>query len=314
MDLLKFKETCDLAYDTGIPLITDTQYDNLFGESATIGRTGYRDDITHAFPLWSLQKYYPEDGETPLNINMCVATPKLDGNAVCVLYINGKFSRASTRGNGVAGKDVTNKVATLVPPYIDTYFPILQVNGEVVASKDVDNSRNQVAGLLGLKYQVDFVVRSTEIGVRFVAYSVSNNRYTSYLDDLEYLQEEGFLVVTDSDLECSFPTDGVVYRINDNSKFEEMGYTSKHPRGAFAWKEKQEAVTTTLLDVIWQVGKSGKVTPVAILDPVVIGEATVAKATLNNMAFINALDLEIGCSVNVIRAGEIIPEIVSRNY
>jgi DNA ligase (NAD+) len=109
-----------------------------------------------------------------------------------------------------------------------------------------------------------------------------------------------------------FPQDGEVWRVNSNFDFDKLGYTSHHPRGAFALKEKQEGIVTKLLDVKWQVGKSGAVSPVAILEPCIIGEATVSRATLHNMAIIEALDLEIGCMVEVIRAGEIIPQIVAR--
>ena len=91
-----------------------------------------------------------------------------------------------------------------------------------------------------------------------------------------------------------------------------MGFTDKFPRGAYAHKEEQEFVTTKLLSVEWNTGKSGKVTPVAILEPVTIGEALISRATLNNIEYIEALNLEVGCTVKVIRAGEIIPSIIGR--
>ena len=89
-----------------------------------------------------------------------------------------------------------------------------------------------------------------------------------------------------------------------------MGYTSHHPRGAYALKQQQETKQTILKDVIWQVGKSGQVSPVAILEPVEIGGAVVRRATLHNIAYIEDLGLEIGCGVEIIRSGEIIPRIV----
>jgi DNA ligase (NAD+) len=91
-----------------------------------------------------------------------------------------------------------------------------------------------------------------------------------------------------------------------------LGYTAKHPRGAYAVKERGASVETRLLDVIWQTGKTGKVTPVAILEPVMIGDALVSRATLNNIAFIRALDIKIGDTVGVIRSGEIIPCITHK--
>ena len=92
----------------------------------------------------------------------------------------------------------------------------------------------------------------------------------------------------------------------------QLGHTSKHPRGAFALKEQAQGVATTLIDVVWQLGKSGVVSPVAILDPIDIGGATVSRATLHNIEYIRDLNLEIGCRVEVIRSGEIIPRIVRR--
>jgi DNA ligase (NAD+) len=109
-----------------------------------------------------------------------------------------------------------------------------------------------------------------------------------------------------------YPTDGIVFRLKSNVKFDELGHTSKHPRGAFALKEQAAGVITTLEDVKWQVGKSGVVSPVAILTPVMIGDATVGRATLHNIQYIRDLNLEIGCQVEVIRSGEIIPRVVRR--
>ena len=127
-----------------------------------------------------------------------------------------------------------------------------------------------------------------------------------------YLVEAlGFKQVTEGEWE-EFPNDGRVLRVNSNKVFEDMGSTSHHPRGAYALKTRDAGVTTTLLDVIWQTGKSGKVTPVVILEEVEIDDAKISRATLNNMSYIDSLDLEIGCQVEVIRAGKIIPCVVGR--
>ena len=109
-----------------------------------------------------------------------------------------------------------------------------------------------------------------------------------------------------------FPQDGKVVRVDSNTYFEKLGYTSHHPRGSFALKTRQAGVVTELLDVEWNVGKSGAVSPVAILSPCIIGDAVVSRATLHNQAYIEMLDLEIGCNVEVIRSGEIIPRIVRK--
>ena len=132
---------------------------------------------------------------------------------------------------------------------------------------------------------------------------------TEHNQDMSFLQVGGIDTVIDSDW-AQFPHDGTVWRLDDNEKFRDLGYTSHHPRGAFAVKKQQKGVTTTLLDVDWQVGKSGVVSPVAILEPCTIGEATVSRATLHNKSYIEELGLYIGCEVEVIRSGEIIPRIV----
>ena len=128
---------------------------------------------------------------------------------------------------------------------------------------------------------------------------------------MDRLAQEGFDVITHFDA-TGYPTDGEVFRVDNYDAFYRMGYTAHHPRGAFALKEQKDGVTTELLDVVWQVGKSGVVSPVAILKPVEVGDALVSRATLHNIEYIRSLHLEIGCQVEVIRSGEIIPRIVRR--
>jgi DNA ligase (NAD+) len=137
----------------------------------------------------------------------------------------------------------------------------------------------------------------------------------SWTEDMLFLNNNQFTVITDTkDFASIYPTDGVVFRVNENSIFQELGHTAKHPRGAYALKHRKEGVITRLLNVDWQVGRSGVVSPVALLKPVVIGEATVSRATLHNIKYIQELDLEIGCLVEVVRSGEIIPKVVRRVY
>ena len=128
---------------------------------------------------------------------------------------------------------------------------------------------------------------------------------------MEYLLDFGFDTVLSNDW-TAYPDDGLVFRIDSYKDFANLGYTSKHPRGAYALKQRNEGVITKLVDVKWNVGKSGVVAPVAILEPIEIDGATVSRATLHNMKYISDLNLEIGCLVEVIRSGEIIPRILSR--
>ena len=129
---------------------------------------------------------------------------------------------------------------------------------------------------------------------------------------MNLLDKAGFMTVLNIKDDHPFPTDGHVYRVDPYKEFISMGYTAHHPRGSFALKKQKQGVVTVLKDVEWQVGKSGVVSPVAILEPVQIGQAKVSRATLHNIQYIRDLNLEIGCRVEVIRSGEIIPRIVGR--
>jgi DNA ligase (NAD+) len=311
--LQQFLDRASLAYFEGHPIISDDQFDRL-ADSCGYNKVGYTatDTEKHAFQMYSLQKWYSDSNKpNPLATvdGSIVKTPKLDGAAVSLLYIERQFVRALTRGDGREGKDITDKLKTLVPKTIGFGHNVTQIVGEVVAPKTVENSRNYAAGSLNLNSLEEFKTRT----LQFVAYSVYPYLTPHYTTDLDQLTNSGFLtVLTATNLEFTYPTDGVVFRVNSNKTFEHLGYTSKHPRGSYAEKVRQEGVETTLLSVEWQVGKTGKVTPVAILEPVLVGDAQVTRATLNNPGFIQALDLDIGDRVLVRRAGEVIPEIVSK--
>jgi DNA ligase (NAD+) len=294
------------AYYAGSPIMSDAAFDilaahfnyNMVGHQVTGG-------LPHYVRMFSLQKVF-DLADAPLNLDSCITTDKLDGAAISILYVDGKLSLALTRGDGEVGQDITDKAALLVPNTIETKG-IVQVTGEVLAPVTIENARNLAAGSLNLKDLEEFAARP----LTFVAYGISPYRCKTWVEDMWFLENQGFKVVTQF-VSDRYPTDGVVYRINDNEEFESMGYTSKHPRGAFALKEQKEGEHTLLEDVVWQVGKSGVVSPVAILSPVMIGDALVSRATLHNIEYIRDLNLEIGCTVEVIRSGEIIPRVVRR--
>jgi DNA ligase (NAD+) len=235
---------------------------------------------------------------------------KLDGAAISLLYVDGQLVQALTRGDGVEGQVITDKLlsSNSLVPHTIRHSGVLQVTGEIVAPSHIPNARNYAAGALNLKDVTEFATRA----ITFFAYGVQPFVGQTYDADMHMLKHFGFNTVQETDLEKIYPTDGVVFRLNNNHQFEELGYTSKHPRGAYARKERAEHVETKLLDVEWQVGKSGKVTPVAILEPVLVGDALVSRATLNNPGFIEALGLELGDTVAIIRAGEIIPCVLHK--
>jgi len=302
----EFLEKASVAYYSGYPLISDAEFDALsakYGYNA-VGHS-VTDGIPHLHKMYSLQKFF-NLAEAPFNLMDYVVSPKLDGAAVSLTYINGHLALGLTRGDGNLGRDITDKLETLVPLSIPLKGEV-QITGEVVCPSTVTNARNVAAGSLNLKDLEEFKTRP----LTFVAYDIQGVEYELYTEALSLLAQEGFNTVDTFDYD-NYPTDGVVYRINSRKSFIKMGYTAHHPRGAFALKEQKEGVHTELLDVVWQVGKSGVVSPVAILDPVEVEGAIVGRATLHNIEYIRSLELEIGCTVEVIRSGEIIPRILRR--
>lgn len=299
------------AYDRGEPVVTDTEYDWLLLQHPEAEKQiGKRGNVAHPNRLYSLRKYYIGKDEIPSTIGY-VQTPKLDGCAVSLVYLDGKLYSMTTRGDGRLGNDITSKAQYINIPETIKAPGLVQITGEVINGVKAPNGRNIVAGALNLDSLEEFFQRVSDYDIGFVAYNIFNYFNQTYLEDMLWLQRNGFYVVTEVKKD-EFTTDGIVYRLNSNSEFYRAGFTDKFPRGAFAVKTVQEGVATKLLDVEWQTGGSGKITPVAILEPVEIGGAVVSRATLNNIAYIESLNLEIGCTVRVIRSGEIIPMIVER--
>jgi DNA ligase (NAD+) len=311
--ITQFLDSASAAYYAGSPFITDAQFDALADSVGynTVGAKQNSKTEKHLYQMYSLQKFYEdEDQVRPLEgIRNVAVSIKLDGAALSLLYVDGHLVRALTRGDGVEGQIVTDKfLGNPIVPQTVPFTGVYQITGEIVAPINIENSRNYAAGALNLKDVAEFRSRA----LSFFAYGVQPSLAKTFNEDLALLKSAGFGVINEPDLEKIFPCDGLVFRVNDNQQFYDLGYTAKHPRGAYAKKERAEHVETTLLGVEWQVGKSGKVTPVAILEPVYIGDALVSRATLNNPGFIEMLDLHIGDRVAIIRAGEIIPCILHK--
>ena len=321
-DLIQFLKDMSAAYYQGEPLISDAEFDHL-AKIANYDEVGYESQSNrtpHIHRMFSLQKVFENEHDTknPLKDykGKIVWSPKLDGAAVSLTYFRGKLIRALTRGDGRKGLDITENMKHIVPNeyefktiHIDPFEPrpVSQITGEVVAPKTIKNARNYAAGALNLKDYGEFINRD----IRFIAYGIMPINEPMWSDEMANLKKAGFDTILDSEWH-EYPTDGMVCRIDDQNEFDEWGYTSHHPRAAYALKRIQKGEETKLVDVVWQVGKSGVVSPVGILRPVDIDGAMVSKATLHNMAYIKGLNLEIGCKVEVIRSGEIIPRIVRR--
>ena len=306
-----FLDYASSMYYKGSPILSDDEFDRLADAHGyeSVGAEVIGDRSPHAFPMWSLDKVYVGEDLPKFNSPL-VESVKLDGAAVSLTYIYGRLVQALTRGDGKQGKVITDNMLELVPGYCSMLesIPLAQVTGEVVAPASIENSRNYASGALQLQSVEEFKTRE----LTFIAYGLQPAQHETWLEDIAMLSSD-FLVVTQSDWP-EFPNDGLVYRVNNYAEFEKLGYTAKHPRGAYALKTRAEGVVTTLLAVDWQVGKSGVISPVAILEPVVVGDANVSRATLHNYTHILALDLEIGCKVELIRSGEIIPRILGRVY
>lgn len=304
------------AYDKGTPFISDSLFDELANkyDYHEFSPDSYAKKGKHEYKMYSLQKVFDKDPEpSTIQGQETLESPKLDGAAISLLYIDGYLVRGLTRGDGDIGEDITDKVYLLVPSYIP-YSGKVQISGEVVANKNVENSRNIAAGALHKKDIEEFKVTALENDLCFVAYNVYPYLELQYLHDMQRLKQNRFHTILDRNFLSSYPTDGTVYRINDNQTYENLGYTAKHPRGAYARKKSSDVETkeTTLLDVIWQVGSSGKVTPVGIFEEINIDGANVNRATLHNKKFIEDMELDIGDTILVTRSGGIIPKVITK--
>ena len=308
----KFLDRASKLYYEGTPIIKDYEFDAL-AKKHDYNKVGHTvtDGVPHYFSMRSLQKVFDlADAPDWYNQGHEVAcSPKLDGAAVSLLYINGQLVQALTRGDGKVGRDITDKMQIVVPNrFLFASTGIVQLTGEVVAPKEIPNSRNYAAGALNLKNIEEFACRR----IQFVLYGAGPNTKPSWTQEMEHYANTGFVTVLE-DVAITYPTDGLVYRLDSYAKHHMQGFTSQHPRGSFALKSDRTASGITRINkVVWQVGKSGRISPVAILEPVQIGDAIVRRATLHNINIIDELNLEIGCEVEVIRSGEIIPRIVRR--
>lgn len=266
---------------------------------------------------------------------------KFDGLTICLTYSDGKFVRATTRGNGTEGEDVTAQVLTIKSfPLKIAYRGLLEVKGEAVirlsvlkeynktAKEQLKNARNAVAGAIRNLDPKETERRKPEIYFYDVNY-MEYDGVTSQLEAVEFLKNQGFKVfdflrvcnditevkqaVDEIEVErknIDVLTDGAVIKVNDFSVRETLGETDKFPRWALAFKFEAEEVTTILKNVIWQVGRTGKLTPLGEVEEVELAGATVKKATLNNYNDIQKKKIQIPCRVLIRRSNEVIPEIL----
>lgn len=274
-----------------------------------------------------------------------VVETKIDGLSAALEFKNGKFVRGATRGNGLVGEDVTQNLKTVKTIPIEIKDKIdITVRGEVFIAKDdfekmnqerqeneeelFANARNAAAGSLR---QLDSKItekRPLDIYI-FNVQKIDGKEFNSHFEELEYLEKLGFNVnpvrIFCSTLEeikkaieqigemrenLKFGIDGAVIKVDDLKFREILGATAKTPRWAIAYKYPPEQKETLVKDIICQVGRTGVITPMAILEPVKVAGSTISKTTLHNEDFIKEKELKIGDSVLIQKAGDVIPEVV----
>ena len=272
--------------------------------------------------------------------------PKVDGLSVALEYENGVFVRGATRGDGRVGEDVTENLRTVrsIPLRLPEALPRLIVRGEVFLPKSVfaklneerelngqplfANPRNAAAGSLRQLDPKIAAERRLDILIFNIQY-IEGKEFSTHVETLEYLEGQRFRVIPHTSCEtieqCSrrvqaigeeretfdFDIDGAVIKVNSLSDRDLLGSTAKFPRWAAAYKYPPEQKPSKVTEIVVQVGRTGVLTPKAVIEPVRLAGTTVTNATLHNQDFITEKDVRVGDTVLVQKAGEIIPEIVS---
>ncbi|MGD9900986.1 MAG: NAD-dependent DNA ligase LigA [Spirochaetales bacterium] len=304
---------------------------------------------THKVQLYSLNKCntfealeeWVKDVKSKIPNAEFSVESKYDGLTISITYKNGELINAATRGNGSVGEDVTAQVKTIktVPLTINFKGEVI-VQGEGImklsalkkynakADEPLKNARNGVAG--AIRNLDPKVTASRNLDVIFYSVNfIENKKFATQEEQYEFLKENKFYVAKEFNLYSKFIDiknkidemevgkqnldiliDGIVIKLNDIAGREELGYTAKFPRFAIAYKFAPEELSTKLEDVVWQVGRTGKITPIAILDPVELAGATIRRATLNNFGDIERKKIKLNSYVFVRRSNEVIPEIL----
>jgi len=346
------------AYYLGDPIMTDAEFDELETElkdqnSSVTEIVGAETSskVKHITPMASLAKiqfkndYQPTkefqsfvDKVKAINPHAELEfTPKYDGNSCNLIYKKGKFVKAISRGDGVKGQDLTEKVRNIVPDKISNTVTI-EVRGEVLMQNsifnefysDFKNPRNLVAGILGKDNLIfENLNRLTFIAFELRVSDSSGNYYhpaesTQLLNSMGFNKNytfadyanvnnvdiiQKFNLFTEHRLNSKFLLDGIVCKAEESVR-KEMGETSHHPKWALAIKFPPKFAISRVINIEWNLGKTGKLTPVGILEPVDLDGTTVSRVTLHNYEWILTKKVAPGAVVEIVKSGDIIPAIV----
>ena len=338
----------------------EERFPQLLKEDSPTHRVGGSHDntfeqVVHTVKMESLQDAFSEEELRAFDERVkkvfpsakYVVEPKIDGLSCSLEYRDGVLIRASTRGDGNVGEDVTANVKTIrsVPLKLKENIPFIEVRGEVYMShrsfeelvaqqelneeKTFKNPRNAASGSLRQKNPKITASRKLDIFIFNIQQKEGGKELHSHKESLDYLGELGFPTVPgyalcdtmdeaikkiqsigDNRGKLSFDIDGAVIKTDDFAMREELGSTAKFPKWAVAFKYPPEEKPTKLLDIEIQVGRTGVLTPTAIFEPIILAGTTVSRATLNNEDFIKEKGIAIGDTIIVRKAGDIIPEVL----
>lgn len=305
--------------------------------------------LQDVFSLEEVEEYINKIDEKAKEQNIenrtYVVETKIDGLSAALEYKQGKFVRGATRGNGTVGEDVTQNLKTVKTIPMELKEPIdITVRGEVfISKKDFEkmnkereeneeelfaNARNAAAGSLRQLDSKITAKRPLDIYI-FNVQKIEGKEFNSHYEELKYLESLGFNVnpvliscknmkeiknainkIGEEREKLTFGIDGAVVKVDDLKFREKLGTTAKTPRWAVAYKYPPEKKETKVKDIICQVGRTGVITPMAVLEPIVVAGSKISKTTLHNEDFIKDKDLKIGDTVVIQKAGDVIPEIV----
>ncbi|MBR1416195.1 MAG: NAD-dependent DNA ligase LigA [Bacilli bacterium] len=351
------------------PTLTDNEFDSLLDEliklenkypkykldnspTSKVGTSVISEfqKVEHPTPMFSLSDVFNEEEvrsfgkrvEKEISNPEFVCELKMDGLAVSLIYKNGKFVSAATRGDGRVGEDITNNVKTIKMLPLTLKEDIdLEVRGEIYMEYSVfeklneererdglqlfQNPRNAAAGSIR---QLDSSITKSR-NLSMLLYHLPNTNLSTHYETLELLKRVGLPTNPNTKLcknidevleyinywsihrpELEYPIDGIVIKVNDIASQRILGSTAKYPRWAIAYKFPAEEVVTRLDDIVCTVGRTGQITPNAVLEPVKVAGSTIRRATLHNAKYIEEKDLRIGDFVVIRKAGDVIPEVV----